>query len=195
VDESVTHPNDQVEHWLPVVGWETLYEVSDLGRVRSLPRRGLRRDRVYGGKILRPSLDTRGYFTVGLCEGGRGRTRCIHLLVTEAFIGPRPDGQEVRHGPNGKLDNRVSQLCYGTHKENLADRLRDGTPNRGERHGEAKLTWDAVAEIRRQWAAGPTSGSRRTLRIQLGEEFGVSAGNIWLVVTGKAWIDYPTRTA
>src|SRR5712691_3060160 len=105
--------DDPTEHWLPIMGWEDLYEVSDLGRIRSLDRRtprGIRR-----GQVLKPFPGRNGYLSVDLSRDEVQTRRTMHRLVLEAFIGPCPAGQEARHGPGGsRTDNRLTNLCYGT---------------------------------------------------------------------------------
>src|SRR5260221_193401 len=86
-DDWTRPPREVTERWLPVVGYEGLYEVSDLGRVRSLLRKG-GNNRWYGGDIKRSSLDQAGYLYVSLSRGGKGSRKRIHQLVAEAFIGP-----------------------------------------------------------------------------------------------------------
>lgn len=113
-----------LERWLPVVGYEGFYEVSDLGRARSLPRRtakGLK-----GGRILKGSRAESGHIAVMLSKHGSIRRRMVHQLVAEAFIGPRPLGQETRHLNDVPDDNRLVNLVYGTRSENAADALRNG---------------------------------------------------------------------
>lgn len=183
MDECPTLPFDAPEQWLPVVDWEGLYEVSDLGRIRSLPRRTA--TGVRGGRILKPWLSTHGYLVVSLCRSGYDDDhRLVHQLVAAAFIGPCPEGQEVRHGPNGKPDNRASQLCYGTSAQNHADRLRDGISNQGERHGNAKLTDAIVAECRIRHAAGET-------QLSLAREFGVDKAAMNYAIRGLTWVHVP----
>lgn len=109
------------ERWLPVPGYEGLYEISDLGRVRSLPRRSCR------GQVLKPSLSPLGYPRVHLNDRGRDRLRFIHLLVAESFIGPKPEGKQVRHLDGDSQNNRLSNLAYGTPSENVFDQVRHGT--------------------------------------------------------------------
>jgi NUMOD4 motif len=92
-------PFPEPERWLPVPGWERLYEVSDLGRVRSLPRKG-GNNRWYGGKVLVP-YPHKGYPVVPLCRGGQRTMRAIHQLVLEAFAGPCPPGMQACHN-NGQ---------------------------------------------------------------------------------------------
>lgn len=107
--------------WRPVVGYPN-YEVSDDGQVRSRPR-----ERTRGG-VLKAARNRRGYWYVTLCrEQDRHRMR-VHQLVAEAFIGPRPPGQDVRHLDDNKDDNRPGNLAYGTRRENLADAVRNGVP-------------------------------------------------------------------
>lgn len=118
-----------IERWLPVPGYEGAYEVSDHGRVRSADRivttsSGPRR---YRSKVLRPGRTSCGYHHVNLTVKGVGRSRLIHQLVAEAFLGPRPIGMEVRHGPAGIDDDGVDNLSWGTSSENHYDKVRDGT--------------------------------------------------------------------
>ena len=123
------------EQWLPVVGYEGFYEVSDMGRVRSLDRAtpmktatGKMTMRRVAGRILKPGTAGRGYPYVNLMrEHKRQKTRDVHRLVLEAFVGPKPDGLVTRHLNGDRLDNRLENLAYGTYSENMADNLRHGT--------------------------------------------------------------------
>lgn len=117
------------ERWLPVVGFGGFYEVSDLGNVRSVDRIVQRkgRDMRLRGRPLRAGINSCGYRTACLHRRGKLTTQSVHVLVAEAFIGPRPEGLDVLHGPGGQLDNRVTNLRYGTVSENMADTVRDGT--------------------------------------------------------------------
>jgi hypothetical protein len=120
-------PDATHETWRPIAGWESLYEVSDLGRVRSLPRQtpnGMR-----GGKILKPVARNKyGHVRVSLHASGRSSMlRQVHQLVAEAFIGECPDGMEPRHGDGDPGNNAASNLSYGTKSENCLDSVRHGT--------------------------------------------------------------------
>ena len=111
------------ERWLPIPGYEGRYDVSDLGRVRSwypyhntpVPR--ILKAHPAGGK----------YLAVGLHVGESQATRPIHKLVMLAFVGPRPEGLQVRHIDGDQLRNHLDNLTYGTQSENMQDRLRHGT--------------------------------------------------------------------
>lgn len=165
------------ERWLPVAGYEGLYEISDHGRVKSFwAGRGLGKR----GGLLRTGVSA-GHLMVVLYHPDKPkRSWLVHQLVAFAFIGPRPMGMGVRHGPNGPLDNRASQLCYGTSAENYADRLRDGTDQRGEQFTFAKLTEAIIAECKRRYAAGETQAA-------LAREFGVTSAAVCDAVNGKNW--------
>lgn len=118
------------EEWRPVIGWEGLYEVSDLGRVRSLPRRviggGYGGEAIRGGRMLNPIVDTGDYRFVALSNGGK-RKLSVHSLVAAAFIGPRPTPKhEVRHLDGDPSNNTLANLAYGTGAENWDDRRRHG---------------------------------------------------------------------
>lgn len=119
------------EQWRDVVGYEGAYQVSNLGRVRSVDRiviDALGRRYALKGQLLRPRMTRKyGYLAVTLFNRGARHPARIHRLVATAWIGPCPDGQQVRHGSDGRLDNSVSNLCYGTRSEDGFDKRRDGT--------------------------------------------------------------------
>lgn len=115
------------ERWLPVVGYEGRYEVSSLGRVRSLPHTIMRRNgSPYSrqGQMLTPTLHRAkgGYLRVTI----DGKPRSVHVLMAEAFIGPRPSGNEARHLNDVRDDNRIENIAWGTRGDNLNDLVRNG---------------------------------------------------------------------
>lgn len=90
----------------------------------------------------------KGYAVLKLRRGGRTVCVSVHRLVAEAFIGPRPDGMDVCHNDNNRLNNHYANLRYDTRRGNLADRDRHGTHQRGERNPSAKLTNEEADSIR-----------------------------------------------
>ncbi|MDN6440479.1 MAG: NUMOD4 motif-containing HNH endonuclease [Acidipropionibacterium jensenii] len=113
------------ERWNAIPGYEGLYEVSDLGNVRSVDRwletkAGV--NRFYRGKTLKAVPSTFGHLTVQL---GADNRKLIHRLVMEAFVGPCPEGMWVCHWNDIPTDNRLSNLRYGTPKGNSADLKRN----------------------------------------------------------------------
>lgn len=112
------------EEWRPVVGYENRYEVSDKGKVRSLLS-GKRRE-------LKQNPDTHGHLAVNLYNGSRATVKknYTHVMVAASFIGPRPKGKQVCHGPLGIKVNTIRNLYYGYPSENGLDRRRDNTAGR-----------------------------------------------------------------
>lgn len=140
----------RMETWKPIPDYEGLYEVSDRGRVRSLPRTVLfgNRQRTTPETIIAPYVRSTGYHTVRLGKGGHKRSVYIHRLVATAFIGPCPAKHEVCHRDGDKSNNIVGNLYWGTRKQNIADNLRMGKHPLGEAHGMSKLTAKQVLAIR-----------------------------------------------
>ena len=137
----------QTEQWKPVVGYEGLYEVSSFGSVRSLPRSGTRQPKPY---LLTPWLhgkDKYKYLCVNLSRNNKPKTRPVHQLVLEAFIGPCPKRYEAGHGNGVYTDNCLSNLSWITKKDNAADRTKHGTQLIGQKHHQAKLTNEQALAI------------------------------------------------
>jgi hypothetical protein len=114
-----------MEDWRPVVGHEGEYEVSDLGRVRSLDRERMFRNRygtlsrrVFKGKVLGPYPNHNGDLIVNLWKDGKMHARRVHHLVLEAFVGLRPQGTEAMHDDDAKTNNALANLSWGTGSEN-----------------------------------------------------------------------------
>lgn len=112
---------------MPVVGYEGIYEVSDHGRVRSLPRidaQGGRRKL----RIFKPSrMDAWGHRGIKVRRDGVVRSVYVHHLVLEAFVGPRPPGMIACHWNDVPDDNRLANLRWGTIRDNRLDMIRNGS--------------------------------------------------------------------
>lgn len=109
------------ELWKPVLDYDGLYEVSNLGRVRSIRRyvNTARGKRFKSEHYLAPSLNKKtGYYSVCLAKDGGKRSVLLHYLVASAFIGNRPDGCQVNHKNEDKSDNRAENLEWVSAKEN-----------------------------------------------------------------------------
>ena len=116
---------EAAEEWRAVVGYEGAYEVSNLGGVRSLARLSTAGRRVHG-KELYPSAAASGHLYVTLRKDGNKRKVGTHVLVLEAFVGPRPDGMDACHWNDNPADNAVHNLRWGTRSENILDQVRNG---------------------------------------------------------------------
>lgn len=172
-----------VEFWKPVHGYEGAYEVSSLGLVRSLPRYVKHKSghtQHAPGRLLKQILGSHGYPTVCLSAGGKAVRRTVHSIVAEAFIGPRPDGQLVRHLDGNALRPVADNLCYGTPKENQTDRFEHGTANIGEANPSARLTARDVLKIRRAKKDGRSFSS-------IASSYGISEATARDAVSGRTW--------
>lgn len=134
-----------VEVWKPVAepGYEGLYEVSSQGRVRAKARTIRASNRVvnYKQRLLKQNLDSNCYPQVVLCKETKRKTKSVHKLVLEAFIGPAPAGQVAMHRNSVPYDCRLENLEYGTYSENTREAIRVGTHNRSDDY--APIDWKA----------------------------------------------------
>lgn len=136
---------EQQEEWRAIPGFPD-YEASNLGRVRSWRGRVRRRP---SPKVLRLIPHSAGYLHVALWREKRESLpgQLVHRLVLMAFIGLPPDGHECRHLNGDRTDNRLSNLMWGTHDENMGDNITNRTVPTGDRHWNHKLTDDIAREI------------------------------------------------
>lgn len=163
------------ERWLPVVGYEGIYDVSDHGRVRRI----LAGQGAIAGKILKWRPDTKGYPQVHLCRDGRSRNSPIHRLVAAAFIGPCPSRKEINHSDGIKANNAVENLKYVTHVQNSQHASKMGLLIRGEKVHCAKLTEEDVHSVRRVLGI-ETEAS-------IAKRMGVGKTCINSIATGHSW--------
>ena len=113
------------EIWKDIVGYESLYQVSNLGNVKSLPKQ----QRCTNGylvtkeKILKQSIDGRGYFNVVLYKNRTPKTITIHKLVAITFLNHTPDGTTklvVDHIDNNQKNNCLENLQIITNRQNIS---------------------------------------------------------------------------
>lgn len=161
-------------------GW---YEVSRFGDVRSWHTRGPGKRRASVPQNVIGSVNREGYRQVLLSLNGRKRKHSVHILVAEAWIGPRPAGQQVRHRDGVRANCCASNLRYGTPVQNAADRVEHGTDPAGERNPRAVLDRGQVEEVRRRYVAG----DERDGAAALARELGVARQTIGRIVRGETW--------
>lgn len=124
ISDPLAPTSDQLERWRAIPGYEGSYEVSDLGRVRSLDR--ITRDgKRVRGCVLKPFTMPSGHLRVGLSHGP-GQTKKVHRLVLEAFVGPCPPEMEALHRNGVPADCRLANLRWGTKSENARDQIAHG---------------------------------------------------------------------
>ena len=143
-----------METWKEIAGYEGIYEVSDLGRVKSLGNNKSKKE-----KILKPLNNTRGYLQVMLCKDGHTKRLLVHRLVAKAFI-PNPNNLEtINHKDEDKTNNFVSNLewmsikdntNYGTRNKRMAEALSKKVQMFDKSTGELLATFPSTMEAGRK---------------------------------------------
>ena len=142
------------EEWRPVRGYESLYDTSNFGRIRSLDhwRNTGTVGYIQKGRILKPDKTKRGYLQVQLCKDGKKKWFSVHRLVYEAFNGTIPDGMQVNHINEIKTDNSLWNLNLMTPKENTNWGI--GHERSADKHSQAvlQLTYPGL-ELICEWSS------------------------------------------
>lgn len=144
------------------------YSVSNTGRVRNDIRR----------RVLTPDTFS-GYAQVHLFFCGVGLRQKVHILVAEAFLGPRPEGHEVNHKDANKLNNAATNLEYVTKLANARHAVEHGRYTRGVHQWKARATDAIVREIRRRYKRGNGAA--------LGREFGLDRATVNHIIKRRTW--------
>ena len=157
-----------MEIWKPISGYEGFYEVSNLGRIRSLERIvecSDGRKRKIKNRILKGSSYSGGYSGVTLHKDGCTKTANIHRIVAEAFV-PNPlEKEEVNHKDENPSNNHATNLEWVTHKENInygtrTERARETTTKlQGKAVQQFSKDGKLVAEYESLSAAGNATGA------------------------------------
>lgn len=166
------------EEWRPVKGYEGLYSVSNLGRVRREISVGCKTPRFIVIKI-----DRWGYRTCRLNKNAYEHTKIIHKLIAEAFIGPPPEGKpQINHKDGNKLNNFPDNLEWTNQSENMlhAYRVLGHKHSCGEKHYQAKLSDKEVLEIVRLHSAGVKT-------CVIARIFNIDDATVYCIVTGRNW--------
>ena len=148
----------EVEEWrpVPIAEYAAFYEVSDLGRVRSLDKIGRAKaggSRKFTGRVMRPRLGSRGYLNVYLRSAPLFRNAPVHRLVAGAFI-PNPGNlPEVNHMDMVRTNNRRDNLEWATRLGNYSHAIKNGSTTAIQR----KLSADDLSVIRLRSANGDSN--------------------------------------
>lgn len=171
------------EVWRPVTGYEGIYEVSNLGRVKSLKRRDCINS-LRQARILRQNNDSDGYLMVNLCKDRGGVMAKVHRIVAAAFVVNVGKLPAVNHTDGNKKNNCVQNLEWCTNHQNILHAIETGLRNhRGEDNPASKLTnaevldiYNSPLKLRHICAAYPNVTSLAISRIRNGYS--------WSSVTG-----------
>lgn len=163
------------EFWAPIPGYEGIYSVSTLGNFVRHVGLGIKPVAV----TFSPS---NGYGYVHLSKDGVAQNYRAHRLVLWAHVGLPPDASDGRHLDGDKSNNTLANLAWGSHADNIADNVRNGTHRgaaAGQDHHNAKLSDDAVEAIFNQWAQGMSQKN-------IAAFWSVSPSNISKILSGKS---------
>ena len=179
----MSHTADQVtlEEWRAVVGYEGLYEVSNLGRVKLMARDGWSNGTLLrlSGRILKPQPIHKGYVRVVLNGHGIRRFRRIHRLVLQAFVGECPDGMQCAHLNGDPADCQLSNLAWVSPTENASHKHAHGTHLHGSKSNLAVLDEAQVLDVLKLKGALSAAACAR--------KYGVTPSTILLIWNRVTW--------
>ncbi len=171
------------EIWKDIEGYEGLYQVSNLGRVKSLGRSFIGksgRQYLVVEKLRKVSYADNGYLVVGLYRNSRGKTFYVHRLVSSAFLLNSENKGTVNHINGQKDDNRAENLEWATQAENIKHAIDNGLKDSiGERNGISKLTEQQVITIK----YGLTGLDQQ----KIAEMYNVTQTTVSKIRTGRNW--------
>ena len=172
-----------MEFWADIEGYEGFYEISHLGRVKSLRRTIMRtnnRKQTFKENILKPVLTSKGYLTVNLHKVGKVKTFKIHRLLALSFIDNPDNKPQVNHIDGIKTNNRLNNLEWNTSSENTQHAYNNSLllPRKGIKHHMSKITEKQVLEIR---------ASKNKTHQQLADDFQLSRQTIGKIINRKRW--------
>lgn len=174
---------ESIEIWKSVVGLEGYYEVSNLGRVRSIDRvvqGGRWGTEKRKGQDKMACIDKYGYPKVGLWKNGSLLTITVHRLVATAFIPNKENKATVNHIDGCKTNNIVSNLEWATNKENKVHAAINGLTARGIENAGVKITESSVIRARELRDLGWTYE-------KIGKEIGVHMSHARRIVLRLNW--------
>lgn len=168
------------ELWLPVVGYEGLYEVSNLGRIKRIAPRSK------GGSTdpIKKFSISRGYLGTSLKKiGCKQWCPNVHTVVAAAFLGPRPEGMEINHKNGVKSDNRPENLEYVTRSQNHrhAFDVLGKSAIRGQRNNFSSITDETARKIKSLQKDGVTTHD-------IMAQTGASKSVITHIGAGHSWV-------
>jgi hypothetical protein len=170
------------EEWLPCPNYETSYEVSNLGRVRSIDRVSGKRKGIVKGKILVQTPNRRRYLEVRLFNNGESIPKIVHRLIAKAFISNPNDLPQVNHKDGDKKNNSVVNLEWITNSENQKYAYKLGLqPSRaGENNNKAKITDKDVTLLKQLYNSGMSI-------IQVSNSTNINMSTIRQIIYGRTW--------
>ena len=175
------------ERWADIPWLEGSYQASTFGRIR----RATSGPSTKPGRLVKQSKHHSGYMEVSLCVNGiQYKSVRVHKLVLTTFVGAKPQGYQCRHLDGNKQNNHLSNLVWGTPKENARDRHLHRQYNgvRGSQNAKAKLTESQVIEIKKFVGnTGKHKHNKHMTLKQIAQLYCVSVATISAIKNGDTW--------
>jgi hypothetical protein len=176
-----------IEKWKDVVGYEGLYSVSNLGRIKSLDkviyynRGGNSLSMKKSVRILKQNKTRDGYFGVCLFKDSKRKYVRVHRVVAETFIKNPKNKPYINHKDGNKLNNYVNNLEWVTGSENILHALKTGLwiPAKGEQR--SKFSEGEVLKIRKLWDEGSIT------QIAMAKKYKVGKNCIHYIIKRNTW--------
>jgi len=166
---------EKIEKWKPIKEFPR-YEISNMGNIRKTANKT---------KFLKPYQTKYGYQLVTLYVGKKKSNKRIHSIVLEAFSCKRPYGMACRHLDCNPKNNNISNLRWGTYKENMEDMFKHGRIKMGSKNPNSKLKEKNIPTIRTLRLVNKLTVS------QIAAIYGVGKCTIEDILYGKTWKQIP----
>ena len=176
---------DAVEIWKDVVGYKGIYQISNLGNVKSLSRlikTNHKNGRLSKERFLKPDTEKDGYLIVTLSKDNNPKKHKIHRLVAIHFVENPENKPCVNHVFGNKKDNRFWKLEWSTIPENNHHSVVSEFVLKGEKHPNSNLTNNKVLAIRRLYRLKPNLNTKA-----LATKINVSYISVYLILTNRTW--------
>lgn len=176
------------EEWRDIVGYENCYQVSNLGRVKSLSRIKHNQYNSFKTKerILANRFDSKGYPIVMLYKNSKPKNFKVHRLVLTAFVSKSKERKQCNHKDGCKHNNKLSNLEWTTPSENIIHAFENGLippRSRGIKNPNAKLTTNDVKNIRNIYHFGIRGHGAQSIA----NKYNVTKATILNIVKRKTW--------
>ena len=174
--------SQEKEIWNDIPGFVGLYEASNLGRIRINALSNRKKGKLQPGDILKPIKRKNGYFCISLTQhDGKRVGHTVNRIVAMSFLGlPKNESYQAAHLDNNRENNKVSNLCWATSKENHSHRVEHGTNAVGTRNGMAKINETLVRAIRQKIRSGFS-------QVAVAKEFCISNVQVRNIALGINW--------
>jgi len=174
-----------MEIWKEINGYEGLYEVSNLGRIKRLSGALIYKTNNKRTEecIMKKIKCSDGYVRINLRNKDERKTLLVSRIVAINFIDNPFMKKEVNHIDGDKTNNTVENLEWTTRKENAEHAAINGLMSKGEKHGVSKLKEFEVKDIRKLYKNGGISQTK------IAKKYSVTQHTVWCIIKNITWVD------